>query len=557
MNFLDPTVIFPTGTTTRVLLQDIVARFLALEAKVAAFPPAPTLMSFANGVLTVTWGNGTVQTLNVGSSSIPATTGGGPTAADTNTYPLQQPAGSGAAGAPVALGTGPDQIEIIISNNPGDPTPPNVFAVLGVWGTNIVALTGALTVTSQVGYPGGQRFTINGTYSAIPTEIQIVGAGTGLTDPFVNALSYNNIPYEADADLVNSRATGTPSWGVGVYDSARAQVITWIPESAVPVSAPAAPPPALSTIFFATINGVVAPAGTLAALVSATPSGGTLVLPAGTIVGTTTVPTPMTITGAGMGKTIIDCAGLEPTYQKGIFVPLVPGVVIESMSLTGATLSSPGGGSTSGNYAAGVRDNGAGIGCIMSNVEIYACDMGIESIGGSWTCTSCDFHDNGMGDGYSHDVYFAGDAAPNVVTLDGCTSTCGPLTTHALKSRALTTIVNGGTFTGSGDPGNIGGSVVDVPDGGVVDITGSTLVTAAGAGNHGILTYAVESSKNSAAGSTVTLTNVVIEDNTGTGGIVRSGLASATLVLVNCTYKGTIPPTISGWGTVTGAFVVA
>ena len=531
-SFLDITRIIPTGSTATgyVTLQNQAAQLIALEAKVTALAA-------------------TVAKLSTGGST--TTSSGGPTAADKNTYPLQAPVGSGANGATVALGTGPDQISVTISNDSNS----NVFAVLAKWGTNIVALTGPLTVTSNTGQVGGQIFTVSGAYSELPDEIQIVGAGTGLTATFINALSYNAIPYYTDSNADNSRVTSPPAdWTTGTFNSLQTQVLTWIPESVVPVVVLPPPPPPLSVISGATINGTAA-AGTLTALIAATPAGATLVLPAGTFVGTSSVPNAMTISGAGMGKTVIDCTNLEPTADKGVLVPMAPGVTISDLTIKGAAISQ-----ALGLNAAGVRDSAAGIGCTLQNVEIYGCQDGILTFPSNWKLTGCSIHDNGAGGaggGDTHEMYFSGDTT-NTVSLTNTNATCGTMSTHALKSRAGTTTVSGGTFTGSGDPvGDIGGSVVDFPDGGVVSITGATVVTTAGADNHIALSYGTESSLNAAIGETVTLTNFALEDNTGTGAIIESGIATATLVLSGATYKGTTPPTLVGWAQVTGAFVKA
>jgi hypothetical protein len=64
---------------------------------------------------------------------------------------------------------------------------------------------------------------------------------------------------------------------------------------------------------------------------------------------------------------------------------------------------------------------------------------------------------------------------------------------------------------------------------------------------------------NSAVGTTVTLTNCVLTDQTGTGGYIANGttVPNARLVLSGCTYTGSVPPKITGFGTVIGAITAA
>ena len=64
---------------------------------------------------------------------------------------------------------------------------------------------------------------------------------------------------------------------------------------------------------------------------------------------------------------------------------------------------------------------------------------------------------------------------------------------------------------------------------------------------------------NSAVGTTVMLTNCVFADETGSGGFIANGRAvpKAMLVLSGCTYTGSAPPKITGFGTVTGTIAAA
>jgi len=473
----------------------------------------------------------------------PGTGGGGgsPIPPDTNVYPLKMtPVAT--PGAPVTLGVGPDSLVLALSSTGASGPPDNVVAIL----MDGVAIAGPLDITNYGG--SGQIFTIQGSWGPLPHNVEIVSgnSGLGLSNLRILGVSYNFVPLVYNGPSVDARGALPPPNATVLWDNLGLPV-TFNSTTVVPPPPPPPPPPP-STISGALINGAAQAPATLASLVAATPSGGTLALPAGNFIGTTSIPVPMTIAGAGMGKTIINATNLEPTYDKAVFVPLAAGITVENMSIENAQISTD-----LGNNAAAVRDNGPGIGFSVVNVEISGCQDGLLTFPSNINVTGCNFHDNGAGDAHTHEMYFGGDTG-NVVTLLNTNSKCGAGSTHALKSRAGTTNVTGGTFIGNGDTtGNIGGSVIDIPDGGLASISGSTLVTTAGSANHGFITFAVESNANAAIGDTLTLDNVVFTDNTGTGGIIQSGLSTATLVLSGCTYTRATAPTIVGWGTVTGA----
>src|SRR5512143_72826 len=134
---------------------------------------------------------------------------------------------------------------------------------------------------------------------------------------------------------------------------------------------------ATSLIEGATIDGTAAPVRTLADLEAMIGAGSTLRLPPGRIVGTTSIPAASALVGAGMGKTIIDATGLAPYANKGVLVPLVPGVTISNLSIMGAAIPEATLQDTLGGNAAGVRDNSRGVGFKLSNVEISRCQDGI------------------------------------------------------------------------------------------------------------------------------------------------------------------------------------
>lgn len=443
-----------------------------------------------------------------------------------------------------SVGSGADQLTFQIGL---EPTSPNaIFDVL----IDGVGVAQGLVVTTKAESIGGQRITLNGNWGPGPHTIEQIytdpAAGNGT---FNNLVQYNLAPCYANGGY-DSR--GVMSVNATSVFLTKGHIINWTTSpvnATAPVSGAAGVGPTLTTIT-GTVNGV-SKTGTLANLVADLTTGGTLVLPATGIVGTAPINAAGTISGAGQGKTVIDCTGLTPDMSKGVFVPTVPGVVISNMTIKGAAVSDDNG--------AGVRDAADGIGFTLEGVEVTGCQDGILTFASAIVVSGCYFHDNGAGDGFSHEIYIGG-SPTNVATLTNTTVAAGVKATHAVKSRAGTTNISGCTLTGSLDTtGNVAGSTVDVPDGGVVSISDTTIATSIDQGNHLFFGYATESAKNLAAGNTVTMTNVVFKDGTGTGGIIQNGTAipTAKLVLVNCTYTGATAPQIVGFGSVSGTIAKA
>jgi len=487
-----------------------------------------------------------------GLAGISTGSGGGGGGGSTNTYPLSMPSGI-ASGAPVTLGTGSDSIVIYASNNPGSNIN-NQFVVVANFGATQIAIAGPLTCTGEGGQSlsGTQVFTLKGNFAGL-TGIGIDASGTGINGLWIDQLTVNLVPWWVNSDAADSRGTGSPYYTTQAFNSNGTNEL-WLPQSAIP--AQPIPPPATTptNISGATVNGAVQAAAPIQTLLTATPTSGTLELPAGSFFGSADIPNACTISGAGMGSTILDGTGIEPFQDKALLVPTVGGTTISNLTIQNASISA-----ALGQNAAGVREAQAGISYTLNAVEITGCQDGILTFASNVTLTGGHTHDNGASDGLSHEMYLNGDTT-NTMTVTNWISTCGTKSTHALKTRAGTTNLSGGTFTGSADPtGAVGGSVVDVPDAGIFTASGTTFITAAGAGNHQFITYGSESATNAGIGLTVTLTNCVFTDNTGSGGILQNGTANptATLVLTGCTYTGATAPTITGFGTVTGTITKA
>lgn len=481
-----------------------------------------------------------------------AATGAG---ASTNVYPLTMPPGI-TGNAPVDMGNGPDSIVAVLSFAHHQANPPQ-FAIL----LDGVPIAAPLTLSAQTG-PGQQNaqvWTIRGAWGPGPHAIRFQGITGTLNDIAFVVVTYDYQPYVTN--------TMTDSRNHPNVNAEQAWVSNGAPgvDFTPPIARPAGPAGGAiastatpSSVAGATINGTPAAAGPLDKLIGATPAHGTLTLPAGTILGTAAVLNAVTITGAGAGKTVLSCDGLEPTADKAILVPHVGGVTVSGLTLSGALISAD-----LGNNAAGIRNSGTpGASYALAGVEITGNQNGILSNAGNWTLSNCLVHGNGAGDGLTHEVDFADDNASNEVTLTNCTVTQGLKSTHAVKSRAGTSHIVGGTYTSAGNPDDsICGTLLDFPNGGVVNISGARLILKPGSAVFGFLGYAMEGTgaTNRATGTAVTLTDCVLTDETGTGGFIANGttVPDARLVLSGCTYTGGKPPKISGFGTVVGTIKAA
>lgn len=283
------------------------------------------------------------------------------------------------------------------------------------------------------------------------------------------------------------------------------------------------------------------PTSTLAELIAA--AGAVLNLPVGTMKDTAPIPKAMVINGAGMGKTIIDCAGLRPAYQKAVLLPLVPGVKISNLTIMNAAIAAGDGGN-----AAGVRDEGAQ-GFELENVEVRGCQNGLLTFAGNYKLTGCKFLGNGSGSGNTHNNYFGGNPLSRVDILNGEYSDA--IGGHDVKSRAGTTVMDTLTILKGSD-----GRAVDIPDAGLAILRNSTIIVAPGSNNGVVIGYGSESQNNRPTGDTLTLSNVFIDNQRGTTYIDGAPGSWAKLVLSNVRIKGAFPE-LRNWGTVTGSMISA
>jgi hypothetical protein len=494
---------------------------------------------------------------------------------------------------PVFAGTGNDNVAFNLCY--GGPNAVNANFVVLFNGVEITAQPpNALTCTSTTQQAGGvpQTFILSGDFASlvVPGVLPTITFQAGLTN--LNNVSFQSVAYKGQALYTNSTFSnegGPQINSLGAWCSNGATTLSFGPPIAVTTqpSGPAAPEPTYTatatTVSGATIGGAAAGALTLAALVTATPSGGKLVLPSGTIVGTTDVTVPMTIMGQGpqlmapgqtqlAGATIISCdvAGvmLEPANDKGVLQLACGGIILQALTISGAVDTD-----NAGANAAGIRSSGpADLGFTLNNVEILDCQDGILTDSSTatapavWTLNNCFVHDCGdgaatgdtatSGIGFTHAVYFGG-LPTDTAIIAASYIVGGTHTGHAVRCHAGHFTGDGSVFEGSLDTtGASAGSVMDFPDGGLVSLKGATIVLPGADANTIILQFGEGTAANAAIGEAVDMTNAIIQNPGAAGTLIAypGNMPNAELILTGATYTGPTPPTLTGWKTVTGAF---
>ena len=196
----------------------------------------------------------------------------------------------------------------------------------------------------------------------------------------------------------------------------------------------------------------------------------------------------------------MDLAGLTGSLArgKGALVPAADSIIVNPV-ITGTAMDQKVAQST-----AAIRpDNGAGYVDIVGG-SLSGNQNGIA--GGDvpvvMTVTGTKLSNNGLGDGYTHNIYMSHGTLS--VTLKDVQST-DPNGGHAAKIRAFQFAVTGGSFEA------FSAAAIDIPDGTVSPsvIDGATIIKKAGAYNHTVLDYATEDTSSGNGG--LTLRNVTLD----------------------------------------------
>ena len=225
----------------------------------------------------------------------------------------------------------------------------------------------------------------------------------------------------------------------------------------------------------------------------------------------------------------MDLTGLTASLArgKGALVPAADSIIVNPV-ITGTAMDQ---GSAQGTAA--IRpDAGAGYLDIIGG-SLTGNQNGIA--GGDvpvvMTITGTKLFKNGLGDGYTHNIYMSHGTLS--VTLKDVQS-LDPNGGHAAKIRAFELSISGGSYEA------FSAAAIDVPDGSVSPaiIDGTTIIKKAGAYNHTVLDYATEDTSSGNGG--LILRNVTLDLHCDNPAILIGG-GSIVTVEPSTKVEGTKP----------------
>jgi hypothetical protein len=275
---------------------------------------------------------------------------------------------------------------------------------------------------------------------------------------------------------------------------------------------------------------------TIQAAVDAASDGDTVEVQSGTYTNqTVSIVKSITLTAVG-GRVSVPQTVAVPN-QKGIFVvgslTTTPRVTIDGFDFSGAT-------TPFGNNAAGVVYQSGYL--TLTNDSFHDNQDGIRGAPntvGSVLIDHCEFANNGINDGLTHNVYIG--IIPQFTIQNSYTH--DPKGGHEIKSRALNTyVVNNRIFDNAGN----GSYQVDIPQGGNVTITGNVIQQGANNANPNIIAYGEENVTQNPGNSVSVSNNVFVNDDTAHAPVVMFNQRTETAVLTDNSYWGITSGQIAG-----------
>ena len=275
---------------------------------------------------------------------------------------------------------------------------------------------------------------------------------------------------------------------------------------------------------------------TIAAAAAASNAGDTINVQAGTYTNDfVTINHNLTLNA--VGGTVTMAATEQPPNGKAIIDAGGAGVsvAINGFDLSGVTVPDGNG--------AGIRYEGGALS--LTNVSLHDNQEGLlagSDPNGSITISRSTIANNGVGDGYTHNIY-VGDIASLTVQNSSIT---GAKVGHEIKSRAESTTITNNVI-GDASSGNASYEI-DLPNGGNAVIQGNVIDKGANAQNPNAISYGEEGSIH--ANSSLTVSgNTLLNDfaSSSTRAVVNDTSVTAS-VSDNATY---------GWGALTSGLATA
>ncbi len=278
---------------------------------------------------------------------------------------------------------------------------------------------------------------------------------------------------------------------------------------------------------------------TIAAAVAASRDGDTVAVQAGTYYNDfATINTKITIIGVGGIANVV--ATQQPPNGKGIFVTNTD-VRIENMSFSGASVPD---------------ENGAGIRYQAGNLTIVNSYFHDNENGllanadstGTITITGSEFSNNGIGDGYTHNLYVGEIATLTITDSYFHDASIG----HQIKSRAHTTIVTDNRIYDGSNGGGTGSYSIDIPNGGNAVITGNVIQQSATSDNPAIVHFGGEGTAYAGSSLQIAGNTVINEMNSGSARLLSNQTGYTGTVSGNAVFGLTSGQIASGPASVSG-----
>ena len=267
---------------------------------------------------------------------------------------------------------------------------------------------------------------------------------------------------------------------------------------------------------------------TLAAALAAAKDGDTIRLDAGVYKESLLITKAVVIDGGGKvtnpgtkgasytAGAVFDYAAVTALANgKGGLVPRRD-CVLRGLEIKGAGIKQ-----TSAQMTSAIRNEGAGRFTVEECwLHDNQCGIGSGGYAVVWSVKNCLIRNNGLGDGYTHNVYLDGgdSTKPGRFYGEGITSIVDPTRSntafgtgkqnggHALKLRTDTIEMRGSNYLSAND-----GTPLDVPSGTAerAVIANTTIEKPSGAANHRLISYAPENQNNGSAGMLFTTCTLI------------------------------------------------
>src|SRR6185437_13551941 len=257
---------------------------------------------------------------------------------------------------------------------------------------------------------------------------------------------------------------------------------------------------------------------TIAAAIAASANGDIFQVQAGTYVNDFAIITT-NITLEGVGGMVNLVATAQPPNGKAIFTTDA-NVTIDNFSFSGATVADGNG--------AGIRYETGNL--VINNSYFFDNQNGIlggADPTGTVTINNSEFANNGIGDGFTHNLYI-GDIANLAINNSYFHDA---IVGHEIKSRAENTIIENSRIIDG--PNGTASYSIDLPNGGNAQITGNVIEQGPNSENPVIISYGEETSTPYAGSNLKVTGNTIINDLNSPSAVAVDNTTSVNATISN------------------------